>query len=436
MAALSGKLFTENAVDQPYWWDAAKPAAPTPTELPFKSEVVIVGAGFTGLSAALTLTAAGRKVLVLDAETPGWGASSRNGGMLGPGWATFDTAMAYGPDRARAIVSESFQALQHVKEVVDREKIDCDFATVGYFRGAVTPRLYDEMGRLLDRIRKVIPCDGYLVARAEQQSEIGTEFYHGGLALPAYAGLHPARYVAGLAKAAARAGASIFGNTRVTSIEQRQSGFLVHVGQRRIEANQVLVATNGYTGGLLPFLQRRIIPIRSAMIATEPLSADAMDRLMPKRRMLAGSQRVVTYFRPSPDGTRIHFGGRVLKVDGEDVATANAGHLRKQLLQVFPDLANTKISHYWHGHTAFTFDKLPHFGEHEGIYYACGYNGTGIAHASWFGHKIAEKMIGRTNTPSAYADLPFRSRHFYYGKPWFLPLAVVFYEMRDRWDQR
>lgn len=436
MARLSGKIFAEDAVDQPYWWDAAKPAAPAAMDLPSKCDVVVVGAGFTGLNAALTLTAAGRQVAVLDAEAPGWGASSRNGGMFGPGWATFDTAMAYGADKARAIVGESFQAMRYVKDVVDREKIECDVATVGYFRGAVTPRVYDEMGRQLDRIRKVMPCDGYLVSRSEQLGEIGTKLYHGGMVLPGYAGLHPARYVAGLATAATRAGASVIGAARVTRIERRQAGFCVHVGQRQIKATQVLVAANGYTGGLLPFLQRRLIPIRSAMIATEPLPADVMNRLMPKRRMLAGSQRVVTYFRPSADGTRVLFGGRVLKVNGENVAATNAGHLRKQMLQVFPELAETKISHYWHGQTGFTFDKLPHLGEHEGIHYACGYNGTGIARASWFGHKIAETMTGRPDTPSAYADLPFRSRPFYYGKPWFLPLAVMFYEMRDRWDQR
>ena len=196
MARLTGPFFSDDAVDTPYWWDAAKPAAPAATELPAQSEVVIVGAGFTGLNAALTLARAGKQVTVLDAEAPGWGASSRNGGMLGPGWATFDTAMAYGPDKARAIVEESVLALQYVKDVVAREAIACDLAVVGYFRGAMTPRLYEAMGRNLDRIRQVMPCDAYLVPRAEQHGEIGTELYHGGLAMPGYAGLHPARYVA------------------------------------------------------------------------------------------------------------------------------------------------------------------------------------------------------------------------------------------------
>jgi glycine/D-amino acid oxidase-like deaminating enzyme len=436
MARLTGPFFSHDAVDTPYWWEAAKPMAQATPELPAQNEVVIVGAGFTGLNAAITLARAGKQVTVLDAEAPGWGASSRNGGMLGPGWATFDTAMAYGPEKARAIVAESFLALQHVKDVVAREAIACDLAVVGYFRGAMTPRLYEAMGRNLDRIRQVMPCDAYLVPRAEQQGEIGTELYHGGLAMPGYAGLHPARYVAGLAEAARRAGAQVVGGARVSGIAPQADGFSLIVGRQRIATRQLLVATNGYTGALLPFLQRRIIPIRSALIATDQLPAGVMDRLMPKRRMLAGSQRVVTYYRPSPDGTRILFGGRVLKVTGENVGRANAAHLRKQMLQVFPELERTTITHYWHGQTGFTFDKLPHLGEQDGIFYACGYNGTGIARASWFGHRIAQRMLGVAEAPSAYADLPFRSRPLYYGKPWFLPLAVLFYEMRDRWDQR
>jgi glycine/D-amino acid oxidase-like deaminating enzyme len=436
MARLTGPFFSDDAVDSPYWWEVAKPISEDRTELPTKSEVTIVGAGFTGLNAALTLARAGKEVTVLDAEAPGWGASSRNGGMLGPGWATFDTAMTYGAEKARCIVAESFLALRHVKDIVAREAIACDLAVVGYFRGAMTPRLYDAMGRNLDRIRKAMPCDAYLVPRAEQQGEIGTDLYHGGLAMPGYAGLHPARYVTGLADAARRAGARIFGGARVSAIETQAGGFILSVGRERISTRQLLVATNGYTGSLLPFLQRRIIPIRSAMIATEPLSTAAMDRLMPKRRMLAGSQRVVTYFRPSPDGTRILFGGRVLKLADKNVAAANAGHLRKQMLQVFPELRGGKITHYWHGQTGFTFDKLPHLGEHEGIFYACGYNGTGIARASWFGHRIAQRMLGEAEHASAYADLPFRTRLLYRGRPWFLPLAVVFYEILDRWDQR
>lgn len=437
MARLSGSFFADEAVDTPYWWEAAKPAAAPADTIPERTEVAIIGAGFTGLNAAITLAKAGKQVTVFDAEAPGWGASSRNGGMLGPGWAFFDNATsALGPQKARAIVEESFEALQHVKDVVARERIDCDLAEVGYFKGAMNQRIYDALGRQIDRIKAVMPCDAYLVARSEQHAEIGSDLYHGGIAMPGYCGLHPARYVQGLAEAARRAGVQIIGGARATELRAQTGGFGFTVQGRKVSAGQVLVATNGYGDGLSPYLQRRIIPIRSAIIATEPLAPGVMDRLMPRRRMLAGSQRVVTYYRPSPDGTRIVFGGRVLKLYGDDVAQTNAAHLRKQMLQVFPELERTKITHYWHGQTGFTFDKMPHLGQHEGVFFSCGYNGTGVARASWLGHKIAEQMLGRVATPSQYAALPFRSRPLYRGRPWFLPLAVLFYEMLDRWEQR
>jgi glycine/D-amino acid oxidase-like deaminating enzyme len=162
-----------------------------------------------------------------------------------------------------------------------------------------------------------------------------------------------------------------------------------------------------------------------------------MDRLMPKRRMLAGSQRVVTYYRPSPDGTRIIFGGRVLNMKADaKVSLANATYLRTLLLRVFPELESRKISHYWHGQLGFTFDKFPHVGEHEGIFFACGYSGTGVARATWLGHKVAERMLGSAQGHTEYAHLPFPSRPFYWGRPWFLPLAVGFYSLLDRWEQR
>jgi glycine/D-amino acid oxidase-like deaminating enzyme len=438
MARLTGSIFAADAVDTPYWWEAARPTPVTEGDLPARVEVAIIGGGFTGLNAALTLAKAGKQVTVFEAEAPGWGASSRNGGLLGPGWAFFDGGMEYGPEKARAIVEESFLSLQYVKDVVAREQIDCDLKVVGYFRGAMTPRIYDRLGRYIERIKAVMPCDAYMVPRAEQHEEVGTDLYHGGIAMPGYCGIHPARYVQGLAQAAERAGATIFSNARVSTLKAQTGGFAFTVRGRMVIAKQVLIATNGYTGGLSTYLQRRIIPVASGIIATEALPPDIMNRLMPKRRMLAGSQRVVTYYRPSPDGTRIIFGGRVLNTKPDErVSLANASYLRSLLLRVFPELDGRKISHYWHGTLGFTFDKFPHVGQHEGMFFACGYSGTGVARASWLGHKVAEQMLGTNGGQTVYADLPFPARTFYRGgRPWFLPLAVTFYGMLDRWDQR
>lgn len=438
MARLTGSFFAADAVDTPYWWEAARPTPVVEGDLPAQVEVAIIGGGFTGTNAALTLAKAGKQVAVFEAEAPGFGASSRNGGLLGPGWAFFDSGMKLGPDRARAIVEESVLSLQHVKDVVAREQIDCDLKEVGYFKGAMTPRIYDGLGRYIDRIKAVMPCDAYLVPRSEQHGEVGTDLYHGGIVMPRYCGIHPARYVQGLARAAERAGASIFSQARVSDLKADTGGFSFTVRGRKVSAKQVLLATNGYTGSLSPYLERRVMPVASGIIATEPLPAEVMDRLMPKRRMLAGSQRVVTYYRPSPDGTRVVFGGRVLNTKpDETVSRANASYLRGLMLRVFPELESRKLSHYWHGTLGFTFDKFPHVGQTDGMYYACGYSGTGVARASWLGHKVAQQMLGQGTGNTVYADMPFPTRPFYRGgKPWFLPLAVAFYGMLDRWDQR
>ena len=167
----------------------------------------------------------------------------------------------------------------------------------------------------------------------------------------------------------------VFSNACVTDLQQKAGGFEFKVQGRDVKARQVLIATNGYSGALLPYLKRRIIPVGSGLVATEQLPPE----LMPKQQMLAGSQRVVTYYRPSPDGTRIILGGRVLDMSGTVKSNrANATYLRGLLLKIFPELSAHKISHYWHGQLGFTFDHFPHVDTTDGLYFAGGYNGTGV----------------------------------------------------------
>ncbi|APO66326.1 FAD dependent oxidoreductase protein [Rhizobium gallicum] len=438
MPSLNAPFFTDDAVASPFWWDEARPNGANADDIPSSTELAIIGGGFTGLNAALVLARAGKQVSVYDADAPGWGASSRNGGFLGPGWAFFDTAMtSYGADMARRVVEESFQSLQYVKDVVAKEQIDCDLRVVGYFKGAMTPRIYDSLGANIDRIRKVLPCDAYMVPRAEQHKEVGSDLYHGGVAMPGYAGLHPAKYVKGLAEAAQRLGVLVFSNARVTDLQQKAGAFAFKVQGRDVSARQVLIATNGYSGALLPYLKRRIIPVGSGLVATEQLPSELMSKLMPKRQMLAGSQRVVTYYRPSPDGTRIILGGRVLDMSGTVRSnTANASYLRSLMVKIFPELNAHKISHYWHGQLGFTFDHFPHVDSIGGMFFAGGYNGTGVARASWLGGKVANEMLGNDQRKTVYSELSFETRPYFNGKPWFLPLAVWYYGMLDKWDQR
>ncbi|WP_246218006.1 NAD(P)/FAD-dependent oxidoreductase [Jiella pacifica] len=438
MPRLSAEFLTGDAVDTPYWWEAAKPSPASLDEFPARAEVAIVGAGFTGLNAAIVLARAGKQVHVFEAEAPGFGASSRNGGLLGPGWAFFDGAVKqYGLDVARRVLEESAEALEHVKQTVTRENIECDLKVVGYFKGAISPRAYDKLGHMIDRISKAAACDAYMVPRVEQHAEIGTDLYHGGVVMPGYAGLHPAKYVKGLADAATRLGVKIHSNARVSDLSSTINGFRFKVNGRDMTASQVLLATNGFSGTVSPYLKRRIMPIGSGIIATEPLPPEVMDRLMPKRRMLAGSQRVVTYYRPSPDGTRIVFGGRVLDMSGkEKINVANARYLRSLLLQVFPELESTKISHYWHGLLGFTFDHFPHVKNIDGVFFAGAYNGTGVARASWLGKKVAHQMLGLPEGKTVYSDLKFSGRPYFNGTSWFLPIAVRYYGLLDKWEKR
>lgn len=439
MTRLAGSFFTHDAQDTPFWWEDAGPAA-EPGEPPAATGIAIVGGGSAGLSATLTLARAGRDVTLFEAEAPGWGASSRGTGMLGPGWAMFDAAMAHGTGRARAIVAESLAAFDHVRALIAREAIACDLAVTGGFRGAATPRIYDAMGRSLERLARVMPADAHLVPRAEQRREVGTDLYHGGLAIPGCSGLHPARYEAGLAAAARRAGARIVSGARVTGLRSERGGFTVATAGGETRAGQVLVATDGCAGKLAPCLRRGLVPVRNAMIATERLPRAVMARLMPKRQMLAGGRRVETCFRPSPDGRRILFGGPVPKLcdsraDGR-AARTNAFHLRRRMLRVFPELEQNLVSHYWHCETALTVDGLPRPGRTDGLFVAGGHGGWDIAHATWLGHVMARRIMGGIGTPSPYEDLPSRTRALRRRMSWLAPAALAFDELMDRWDAR
>lgn len=196
-----------------------------------------------------------------------------------------------------------------------------------------------------------------------QGEEIGSDFFMGGLVLEADGGLHPGLYHDGLLATAERRGARVFGHAPAMRVTRENGKLLISTPRGDIATEQAIVATNGYTGPAFPFLRRRLIPIRSAIIATEEIEANLLARLMPKSRMLTDSRRVGHYFRPAPDGRRILFGGRVIReAKTRDDARVNALYLHRAMTAIFPELASTRITHYWDGLVAFTFDRLPHLG--------------------------------------------------------------------------
>jgi glycine/D-amino acid oxidase-like deaminating enzyme len=422
-----------NLKTEPYWWEAAPRPEPAATTLPRDTDVVVLGAGFSGLNAARVLARAGRTVLVCEADYLGAGASTRNGGMLGPSFHKLGTkglTAHYGADRTRDILKESIGFVGFLKELLQEERIDCEFRQAGRFRGASKPAHFEQMAREVEKQKDATGIEADLVAKDGVHEEIGTDRFHGGVRYYIDGGLHPGKYYDGLVRAAISGGCVIAAGTRVTDIEHSSNGFSVTTSRGAVYAGQVAICTNGYTGKVTPWFRRRVLPIRSSMIATEPLAPELMRELMPTGRMYGDSRRVMAYYRPSPDGTRILFGGRATSADKP---LTNARLLRQSMLDVFPQLAGTQISHSWSGLVAYAFDHVPHLGEHEGLYYAMGYCGSGVARASYFGTKLGHKMLGdREAGRTAFDDLPFESFPFYNGNPWFMPPLIQWHRMLDR----
>ena len=393
----------------PWWWEAAPPRDARDAPVPGRADVAIVGAGYTGLRAALTLARAGREVVVLEAGAPGSGASSRNGGQCGSGnqRTTAATLVArYGERKAAELIAEGPRMLDHLGEFIETEGIDCRFARVGRFRGAVVPRHYEAMARDMEDMRRLAGVESHMVPRIDQHAEVGSDFYHGGVVLPHDAALHPALYHRGLLDRAESAGARVVGHTPVTGVTRDKEGHAVRTDRGVIRARNVLVASNGYTGAPFPGLASRVVPVGSAIIATEPLAPELVRRLMPRNRVVGSSARVHHYMRLCPEGRRFLWGGRI---KGARLPDAPAGfvHLYRDMQRVFPELAGTRITHCWSGYVGYTHDVFPHLGVHDSVHYAMGYCGSGVVRATWFGHKIALQMLGDGEGRTAFDDLGF-----------------------------
>jgi glycine/D-amino acid oxidase-like deaminating enzyme len=427
-------IFAPGFKTSPWWWEWAPLEPPATDPPPAAVDIAVIGGGFAGLSAALELRRGGVEVAVFEAGELGRGASSRNGGMVSGGLKLSHGKLAdmFGAERATGIVDEMEGALPFIEELIGREGIDARYRRSGRFVGAWTPKHLKALGQRADDLNKRgIPAE--LIPRERQREFIGSDFYRGGLAASNTGSLHPALYHKGLVGAARKAGALLFGGTRIGGVTRQEGGFELATERGPVRAREVIAATNGYTGPATPWLQRRVIPIESYIIATEELPEDVAQGLSPQGRMLSDTKHILFYFRPSPDGKRMLFGGRAsFRVMDERQA---AQRLYRFMISIYPQLAGTRITHAWKGNVAFTFDILPHMGRHDGIHYCMGCNGSGVAMASYMGSRVALRLLGRENRPSALFDIPFPTKPFYDGRPWFMPAVGTAYKVID-WIER
>ncbi|MBZ5550685.1 MAG: FAD-binding oxidoreductase [Acidobacteriia bacterium] len=424
--------------EQNYWLTTVQMPTPPAEPMPETADVAVIGAGFTGLSAALAMARRGAKVVVLESETIGWGASSRNGGMVLTGLKLGANKLisAYGRELTHRMYAASLDSIACVERLVKEESIACDFARTGHLEVACKRMHFDDYARQVEVIAREFNHQLRIVPRHELRSEIGSDIYFGGMVDEISVGLNPARYVAGLGAAALRAGVRICERTRLQNI-QRESrngvpGFRLNSSRGAIWTRDVLVGTSGYTGGATPALRNKIIPIGSFIITTEVLPDALARELSPRNRQIYDSKNYLYYYRLTPDN-RMLFGGRAAFFPETDqTIRKSADLLRRGMIEVYPQLRDTKVEYVWGGTLDFCFDIMPHAGRVDGIYFAVGYAGHGVAMATWQGHKMAE-WIAEEKTDNPFAEIPFPGAPLglYNGKPWFLPFAGAYYKVLD-----
>jgi len=400
--------------------------------MPNAVDVAIIGAGYSGLSAALTIARGGRSVAVLEADRPGEGASSRNGGAIGATlrFSFSKLAKMHGLETALRFYNETRAARSWLFDFIEREKIECDLHRVGRFIGCHRPKDYDLLGRDLDFQEKHLGTEGEMVSKAEQHCFVGSDAYYGGRFLSEDANLHPAKLHQGLLAKVTAEGVPVLGRSKVTAIRRENGGFLLQMGIRSIKARQLVIATNGYTGKESPWLRRRVLPMQSQIIATELLEPDVMNRLVPENRQLGDTSRLHYYFRASPEHERILFGGRAGATEINDLRKSGR-LLYRRLMEVFPQLDGVKITHSWGGFIAYTFDHMLHMAQNDGIFYVAGFCGSGVVNANYLGHKTGLKVLGKPEGKTVF-DGEHPSRPFYSGKPWFLAPVIALKYWQDK----
>ena len=417
--------------DRPLWWEDTELPAGSDDDLPAEVDAVVVGGGYTGVTAARELARRGRTVIVLEKEQLGYGASTRNAGFVHPGLKASSAKLEAKGAPGRALLGAGREAFALLERLIAEEQIDCDFRRDGRIVLAHSRHAMEHLRELQHTYRDGLHEQARIVPQAELPGVTTASGFHGALEIELGATLQPAKYYVGLARAAAAAGARLYPRTPATSVDRLPGeGFRVGTPRGSVEARDVLVATNGYTDSLFPELRRRVIPIGSFIVATERLDEERAALVSPPDspgRALLDTRNFLHYWRLSPD-SRLVFGGRASFRRSTDARAADV--LEQAMLSTYPQLRGVRIEYAWSGKVAFTFDRLPHFGRVRGLTFALGYCGSGVGLSTYFGTLAGAWIAGEK--PPAFAGMRFPTAPLYRGRPWFLPAVGLWYQLLDR----
>ena len=362
-----------------------------------RAEICVIGGGYTGVATALALAEAGKHVVLVEQNQVGWGASGRNGGQVlggfGPEQSEFEAyEKTYGAASAKRLWDEGIRCVELVKANVSKYDIDCDF-TLGYFDAAMNAREMDDLRTAKEDLEALgFPHPLRMVEKDDVKSVIGSDRFIGGLVNEGWGHCHPLNLVRGEAKAAESLGVEIYEDARVSKLDYQDDGIIVDMDWCRVTADKIVLACNAYLGNLVPRLANRMLPVGSYIIATEPLSDELADEILPGNHAVCDQRWALDYFRLSAD-KRLLFGG---------VATYTGIHpkniinkMRPKMLKVFPQLKGVEINHQWGGYLAVGLNRIPQVGRlDDRTYFAQAFAGHGVAPSHSAGRMIADAIMG------------------------------------------